>query len=92
MKIAWLKEAAEMLDRHYDYLRERNPAAAKRVFARILESTERLHDFPQSGRTGAVAGTWELIVPGLSYVIIYRITPSRIEILRVFHSSQNWRN
>jgi plasmid stabilization system protein ParE len=48
-----------------------------------------LQDFPLSGRAGHVPGTRELVVPGLPYIIIYRTTKTAVEILRVFHTSQD---
>jgi toxin ParE1/3/4 len=90
MKVHWLKAAAHSLDQEYAYLSERNPEVAKRVFKRIVASTERLGQFPDSGRQGQVSGTRELIVPGIPYLIVYRVTDQGVEILRVFHESRNW--
>lgn len=90
MKIIWLTEASIALDQEYDYIFRQNPAAAKRVFERIVASTQRLEIFPESGRTGQIAGTRELIVPGLPYIVIYRIIKNQVQILRVFHTSRNW--
>jgi len=90
MKIVWLREASAALDREYNYIFRQNPAAAKRVFDRIVASTRRLDDFPESGRSGEIEGTRELVIPGLPYIVIYRITKNHVEILRVFHTSRNW--
>ncbi len=90
MKIVWLRKASMALDHEYDYIFRQNPAVAKRVFDRIVASTNRLGDFPESGRMGQIAGTRELVVPGLSYIVIYRISKKNVEILRVFHTARNW--
>ena len=90
MKIVWLRDASIALDREYEYIFRQNPAAAKRVFERIIASTRRLSEFPESGRYGQVAGTRELVVPGLPYIVVYRIIASNVEILRVFHTARNW--
>jgi toxin ParE1/3/4 len=89
MKVRWLNRAVASLDAEYDYLVARNPAAAKRVFDRIVSSVDRLQEFPQSGRLGNVAETRELVVTGLPYLIIYRTTGTALEIMRVFHTSQD---
>jgi addiction module RelE/StbE family toxin len=89
MKIRWLKEALASLDAEYEFLAARNPTAANQVFKRLVSSVQRLQDFPLSGREGHVAGTREVVVPSLPYIIIYRTTDTAVEILRVFHASQD---
>ena len=49
-----------------------------------------LADFPESGRTGRIEGTRELVVPKTPFVAPYRITGDTIEILAVHHASQRW--
>ena len=90
MKVVWLREASIALDAHYDYLAARNPKAARRVFTRIVATARRLQQFPNSGRAGQIDGTRELFVPGFPYVLIYRVDSNAVEILRVFHTSQDW--
>jgi plasmid stabilization system protein ParE len=90
MRVHWLPTAASALDAEYDYLAGRNPEAARQVFRRIVSATRRLGEFPHSGRVGQVEGTRELVVPGLPYVMIYRVGSGTVEILRVFHMSRDW--
>jgi toxin ParE1/3/4 len=90
MNVVWLREASCALDAHYDYLAARNPKAARLVFTRIVATAKRLRQFPQSGRPGQLEGTRELVVPGFPYVIVYRVDAAAVEILRVFHTSQDW--
>lgn len=40
-------------------------------------------------RAGRVKGTRELVV-GPSYVMVYRVLPDAVEVLRVLHVSQPW--
>jgi plasmid stabilization system protein ParE len=35
-----------------------------------------------------VVGTRELVVPGSTYLIVYRVTDEEVQILRVFHCRQ----
>jgi plasmid stabilization system protein ParE len=44
-----------------DYIRERNPAAAKRVRSSILKSIDHLTVFPRMGRRQATPGVRKLV-------------------------------
>jgi toxin ParE1/3/4 len=43
--------------------------------------------FPYSGRRGSVEETYELVVPRLPYIVVYRVT-ERVEIVAIFHAAQ----
>jgi toxin ParE1/3/4 len=73
----------------FDYIALENPGAAARVIGTIEQATLRLGLFPLSGRTGAVDGTRELVVPRLPYIAVYRIKAETVEIIAVFHAAQN---
>jgi len=90
MKVRWLKEGTRLLRRVHARIREENPAAALMVVDRIEQLVKRLATFPESGRVGHVPRTRELVVPGLPYLVVYRLTPDAVEILRVFHTARNW--
>lgn len=90
MKIVWLPAAADALDREFDFLAAKNPQAARTVFVRIVALVRRLADFPNSGRPGQIDGTRELVIPGLPYVVVYRVGGESVQILRVFHTRQEW--
>jgi len=90
MKLQWLTSALTELDRIYDYIAEENPKAARQVFLRIQSATRQLSRFPETGRPGQMAGTRELIVHGLPYFIVYRVTATHAEIIRVLHTSRDW--
>jgi addiction module RelE/StbE family toxin len=90
MKLRWLSPALSELDSHYEFIRRENSKAARRVFTQIRSATRNLSRFPESGRIGQVAGTRELVVPGLPYIVVYRVGNDAVEILRVFHAARNW--
>lgn len=47
--IRWAEPALEDLDRIADYIALDKPPAAQNLVRRVLESVERLMDFPESG-------------------------------------------
>jgi toxin ParE1/3/4 len=42
--------------------------------------------FPYSGRQGIIPGTYELVVPKLPYIVVYRVA-EHVEIVSIFHTS-----
>jgi toxin ParE1/3/4 len=92
VRLRFGRRARRQLDNSHDYIHKRNPEAATRVIGRIRQSANRLLDFPNLGPHGLVAGTHELIVVGLPYIIVYRAAKDRdeaIEILGIYHSAQD---
>ncbi len=70
------------------YIAEHSPAAASRLVVRLVEASDRLEYLPGRGKPGLEPDTRELttIWP---YVIVYRITPASVQILRVLHGAQD---
>lgn len=87
MKIVYRREAFADLDHHFTYIAQDRPRAARHVVERVRSAIERLETFPYSGRQGEVDGTFELVVPGLPFIAVYRVT-DRVEIIAVFHAAQ----
>ena len=88
MRVVYTGPAKADLDRIRDYLKERNPAAAKKLAALIRARLQLLKMQPLMGPAVAERpGTRELVV--LSYVLVYRVLDDRIEILRVWHGAQD---
>jgi toxin ParE1/3/4 len=76
----------------HSYIRDRNPAAATQVAARVRRAAERLTEFPRMGHIGRVVGTYEWVVRGLPYIIVYQIGATdsdEVLILGVFHAAQD---
>lgn len=90
MKLRWLRSGSESLRRQQAYIAADNPDAARRIGRRIRQAVLRLATFPYSGSLGSVPQTRELVVPGLPYLIVYRVREETVEILRVFHAARNW--
>ena len=92
MRLRFTTEAREHIAAIYNYIRDRSPAAATQVAARIRLATERLAEFPRMGHAGRVAGTYEWVVGGLPYIIVYQTgvsDPDEVLILGVFHGAQD---
>ncbi len=90
MKVTWLNAATRSLRALHSHIAAENTRAASLVVQRIKSSVSRLEQFPASGRAGQIEGTLELVIPGLPYLVIYRLREDRVEILRVFHMARNW--
>jgi toxin ParE1/3/4 len=65
-----------------------NPAAANRVAVQIVAACDRLEYLPERGHPGLLAGTRELAALW-PYVIVYRINPGQVDILRIWHGAQD---
>jgi toxin ParE1/3/4 len=74
----------------HDYIAQNNPRAAKEFFRYAIASAEQLAQYPQTGRTGRVPGTRELVLVKYPYIIPYRVKGQEVQILHVFHGSRVW--
>ena len=90
MRVRWTVPAANQLQQIFEYIASGNPAAAARVVRRIRNSIHQTARMPKSGKIGRVTGTREIVVPGTSYLVAYRIVEEMIHILAILHGAQNW--
>jgi toxin ParE1/3/4 len=90
VRLVWAQYALEDRRTIYDHIEADEARAAALVDTRIAEAVIRLIDFPESGRSGRVEGTRELIVGRTSCVVADRITGETVRILRVLHGAQLW--
>jgi len=74
----------------YDYLIERNRAAAFRVRRAIGEHAALLVDHPELGRPGRAPDTRELVVARTPYILVYRIERDSVVITRILHGARRW--
>jgi toxin ParE1/3/4 len=54
MKIRWTKRAIRSLTSIHAYISRDSPAAAAQVAAAVVDATDQLEQFPQSGRPGRI--------------------------------------
>jgi toxin ParE1/3/4 len=88
MSVAYSPEALADLTAIRAYIGDRNPAAASRIAVQLVAACDRLEHLPERGRLGLAPGTRE-ITAIWPYVIVYRITPAAVQIMRVWHGAQD---
>jgi toxin ParE1/3/4 len=87
MPVILSPEAIADLQSIRTYIATDNPDAAARVAVRIVAACDSLDFMPNRGRPGAEQGTREL--PVRPYVIVYRVKPEGVEIIRIWHMAQS---
>jgi len=92
MKVEWSADAIADLDRFAHFLQTRFPTMARTVGREIIRKTDLLVDTPEAGRPLSERRNLRQIVVSVlnaSYIVQYRLTASRLVILRVFHGRES---
>ncbi|WP_338487229.1 type II toxin-antitoxin system RelE/ParE family toxin [Pseudomonas trivialis] len=89
LALVWLDEAIADLIDIVTFIAAENPGAARRLKARLEVAPLPLTEHPYLYPGGRVPGTREVVVHP-NYVLVYRITLERIEIVNVLHSRQKY--
>ena len=91
MRIIIRETAYDDLERIYAWIARERPRSADAVIGRILESADRLGRFPYIGHTGRAPGTYEWVIPGLPYILVYEIREDEelVIVAAVFHGAQD---
>jgi len=89
MKIRLMKAAIRDLREAQAYIAVDDPRAAKQVVLRLQKAVELIATRPEIGRPNADGATREWSVPGLPYVIPYRIAGDVLEVVRIWHNSRD---
>ena len=90
MKLVWLRRAIADRDMQLDYIAQDNPLAAISQDEQIEHQVDMLMQHPQMGRPGRLRGTRELVISRTPFIVVYRVKGTRIEVIRMLHSSQQW--
>ncbi|WP_193334674.1 type II toxin-antitoxin system RelE/ParE family toxin [Devosia beringensis] len=90
MKLRWTNAARRDREVIYVYVEADNPDAALRLDERFRDRAAQLTGLPYLGRAGRVPGTRELTIAGSSYVLVYRVEPGLVSIIRVIHTARTW--
>lgn len=61
-----------------------------KTLTRIRNAIDDLAHRPRRGRPGRITDSRELVIPGLPFVVAYRITETSIDILAIIHAAQHW--
>jgi plasmid stabilization system protein ParE len=88
-QIRWTTEASQQFVNAVRHIQKDNLSAAQIVAQAVVDRIEKLATFPSLGRLGEVKGTRELVGP--PYVVVYRFTDEIVEILHIWHGTQDWR-
>jgi toxin ParE1/3/4 len=83
-----LPAAIRDLKELHAYIAFDNPAAADSVAARLKKAFILIAEKPYIGRPMSDRPTREWPVPGLPYLIPYRVSGDTVEILRIYHTSR----
>lgn len=92
MTVRYKARALRHIQTIHDHIARDDPTAAARVVSRIERAIQRLGVFPLSARLGRVPGTRVLAVPGLPYVVIYRVRGDSVDIIAVLHTARGRRS
>lgn len=88
--LLWTGPALDDLREIKEYIAADNPAAAKKLAARIKESVELLRTSPLSGRAvpelPGLAYREVIVAP---YRVVYEVQERRVVVLRVWHGRRN---
>lgn len=87
--VVWLDDAISDLLEIMAYISAENPGAARRLKSRFDSTLLPVKAHPYLYPLGRIAGTRE-IVAHPNYVIVYRATPDRIEVVSVLHARQSY--
>jgi toxin ParE1/3/4 len=80
MRLRFTPRATQDLAAIGDYVRSKNPAAA-RVRAAILETLRMLGRFPRAGRAQTVEGVRKIVTRRYAYIIYYSVDDAAREII-----------
>ncbi len=89
MRVIIREAAYDDLDRIYAWIAKDRPRSADSTIDRILESAERLGRFPHMGHVGKAPATYEWVVPGSPYIVVYKINADEVDVIAVFHGAQH---
>lgn len=96
MKLRYTPEARADVREMLEYIREtlKNPLAANRIAARLLESCSRLKDQPLMGATLAekVGRETDLryLISGKQHIVFYRVEDDAVSVIRILDGRTNY--
>ncbi len=70
--------------------RDNGKPVALRIYRRIRAALLPLDRFPHLARAGRIAGTRELVIPGLPFIAVYQIETDGILVVSIIHGAMQW--
>ena len=91
MRVIIREETYDDLDRIHEWIAKDRPRSADAVIDRILQSADRLGWFPHMGHAGRTPGTYEWVIPGSPYILVYEVhtADDLVAVTAVFHGAQD---
>jgi toxin ParE1/3/4 len=89
LSIKWTSPARQDLLEAAKHALEDDPAKAAKLADAIFKAVEQLALFPGSAPPGRVAGTRQLSLPKLPFVIVYKVGITDLHILRILHTRRH---
>lgn len=91
-KVRWFGQAIDDLLAQTEYIAADSPKAARSMALRLRRAGSDLGKMA-TGRPGSVEGTYEKVVSGLPYMVVYAVGPASsggevVSILRIIHQAQ----
>ncbi|OIQ73779.1 toxin RelE4 [mine drainage metagenome] len=87
--LVWKKQALADLLKIVQHIAQDNPDAAEALADDIEAKVGKLREFPEMYNPGRKRGTRELVAHE-NYIVVYRVTVKRVDVLRVKHAAQQW--
>jgi toxin ParE1/3/4 len=91
MRVRWTVPAADDVENIKAYLDANYPHFAEPTVRTIYQRIRALKAAPHQGRPGHRRGTRELPLSPLPYIVVYAIKSDAVEVLHIYHGTQDWR-
>ena len=91
-RLEWSKRSRTDLDRIYDYYLETAPYdIAEQAIRAILDQAKRVAELGLVFRPGRT-GTRECVMRRFPFILIYRIEPGKVRVVRILHQARSYFN
>lgn len=87
--VIWSPEARVEFRKQIAHIAKDNPYAARRVQQRIEIFASDLATLSKRGTRGSAPDTYECVIPGLQYTLVYEATREVVYILRLWHQKRS---
>lgn len=90
VQVRFTKAAVQDLEAAFDQAQQDGGDRPQRLAAGLENALHHLLAWPASGRPGRITGTREYLVPGMPFLLPYRMEDGALVVLRFLHSSRCW--